>query len=37
MDVVNKIATAPTGSGGPFQGDVPAERVIVNSATVVSP
>jgi cyclophilin family peptidyl-prolyl cis-trans isomerase len=37
MDVVNKIATAPTGSGGPFQGDVPAERVIVKSATVVGP
>ena len=37
MDVVNKIATAPTGSGGPFPGDVPAERVIINSATVVTP
>jgi len=37
MDVVNKIATAPTGSGGPFPGDVPVERVIVNSATVVTP
>jgi cyclophilin family peptidyl-prolyl cis-trans isomerase len=37
MDVVNKIATTSTGSGGPFQGDVPGERVIINSATVVSP
>ncbi|HEX4523915.1 MAG TPA: peptidylprolyl isomerase [Casimicrobiaceae bacterium] len=37
MDVVNKIATAPTGSGGPFPTDVPAERVIINSATVVTP
>lgn len=37
MDVVNKIATAPTGSGGPFPGDVPVERVIINSATVVAP
>jgi cyclophilin family peptidyl-prolyl cis-trans isomerase len=37
MDVVNKIATAPTGSGGPFQTDVPVERVIINSATVVAP
>jgi peptidyl-prolyl cis-trans isomerase B (cyclophilin B) len=37
MDVVNKIATTPTGSGGPFPGDVPVERVIVNSATVVTP
>ena len=35
MDVVNKIATAPTGSGGPFGKDVPAERVIVKSATLV--
>jgi len=37
MDVVNKIATAPTGSGGPFPTDVPVERVIINSATVVTP
>jgi len=37
MDVVNKIATTATGSGGPFPGDVPAERVIINSATVVTP
>jgi peptidyl-prolyl cis-trans isomerase B (cyclophilin B) len=35
MDVVNKIATVPTGSGGPFPRDVPAERVIIKSATVV--
>jgi peptidyl-prolyl cis-trans isomerase A (cyclophilin A)/peptidyl-prolyl cis-trans isomerase B (cyclophilin B) len=37
MDVVNKIATTATGSGGPFPGDVPAERVVINSATVVTP
>jgi len=35
MDVVNKIAAVPTGSGGPFARDVPVERVIVKSATVV--
>jgi peptidyl-prolyl cis-trans isomerase A (cyclophilin A)/peptidyl-prolyl cis-trans isomerase B (cyclophilin B) len=35
MDVVNKIAAVPTGSGGPFARDVPVERVIINSATVV--
>jgi peptidyl-prolyl cis-trans isomerase B (cyclophilin B) len=35
MDVVNKIAAAPTGSGGPFPRDVPVERVIINNATVV--
>jgi peptidyl-prolyl cis-trans isomerase A (cyclophilin A)/peptidyl-prolyl cis-trans isomerase B (cyclophilin B) len=36
MDVVNKIAASPTGSGGPFPTDVPVERVIVRSATVVA-
>ena len=35
MDVVNKIAAAPTGRGGPFPTDVPAERVIIKQATVV--
>ena len=35
MDVVNKIAATPTGSGGPFASDVPVERVIIKSATVV--
>ena len=35
MDVVNKIAATPTGSGGPFPRDVPVERVIIKSATVV--
>jgi peptidyl-prolyl cis-trans isomerase A (cyclophilin A)/peptidyl-prolyl cis-trans isomerase B (cyclophilin B) len=36
MDVVNKIAAAPTGSGGPFGKDVPVERVIIKTATVVA-
>jgi peptidyl-prolyl cis-trans isomerase B (cyclophilin B) len=35
MDVVNKIAAAPTGAGGPFPKDVPKEPVIVKTATVV--
>ncbi|MEO8566119.1 MAG: peptidylprolyl isomerase [Betaproteobacteria bacterium] len=35
MDVVNKIATTPTGGGGPFARDVPVERVIIKSATIV--
>jgi peptidyl-prolyl cis-trans isomerase B (cyclophilin B) len=35
MDVVKKIATTPTGSGGPFPRDVPVERVIIKSATVL--
>jgi peptidyl-prolyl cis-trans isomerase A (cyclophilin A)/peptidyl-prolyl cis-trans isomerase B (cyclophilin B) len=29
MDVVNKIAALPTGSGGPFSGDVPKNSVII--------
>jgi len=35
MDVVNKIAKAPTGAGGPFPTDVPVEKVIINKAVVV--
>jgi peptidyl-prolyl cis-trans isomerase A (cyclophilin A)/peptidyl-prolyl cis-trans isomerase B (cyclophilin B) len=35
MDVVNKIAKAPTGSGGPFPKDVPATRVLIKSAKVL--
>jgi peptidyl-prolyl cis-trans isomerase A (cyclophilin A)/peptidyl-prolyl cis-trans isomerase B (cyclophilin B) len=37
MNVVNKIAAAPTGPGGPFPKDVPAERVFIKTATVVAP
>ena len=35
MDVVDKIAKAPTGAGGPFPKDVPVEQVIINKAFVV--
>jgi len=35
MDVVNRIAAAPTGAGGPFPKDVPQEPVILKTATVV--
>jgi peptidyl-prolyl cis-trans isomerase A (cyclophilin A)/peptidyl-prolyl cis-trans isomerase B (cyclophilin B) len=35
MDIVNKIAKTPTGAGGPFPTDVPVERVLIKSATVV--
>ena len=35
MDVVDKIAKAPTGGGGPFPKDVPAEKVIINTAVVI--
>ncbi|MCC7113876.1 MAG: peptidylprolyl isomerase [Burkholderiales bacterium] len=37
MDVVGRIAKAPTGSGGPFPKDVPVERVVVKSAKVLAP
>ena len=29
FDIVNKIASIPTGSGGPFSGDVPKSTVII--------
>jgi peptidyl-prolyl cis-trans isomerase A (cyclophilin A)/peptidyl-prolyl cis-trans isomerase B (cyclophilin B) len=35
MDVVDRIAKAPTGTGGPFPKDVPATPVIINKAVVV--
>jgi peptidyl-prolyl cis-trans isomerase A (cyclophilin A) len=35
MDVVNKIKAMPTGSAGPFPGDVPKTPVVVTSATLV--
>jgi peptidyl-prolyl cis-trans isomerase A (cyclophilin A)/peptidyl-prolyl cis-trans isomerase B (cyclophilin B) len=36
MDVVQKIAKTPTSAGGPFPKDVPTERVLIKSATVVA-
>ena len=36
MDVVNKIAAAPTAAGGPFPKDVPVDRVLIKSATLVT-
>ena len=35
MDVVDKIAKAPTGAGGPFPKDVPKEPVIIKQAVIV--
>ena len=35
MDVVDKIAKAPTGAGGPFPKDVPVEKVVINKASVI--
>ena len=35
MDVVDKIAKAPTGAGGPFPKDVPQQKVMITKAFVV--
>jgi len=35
MDVVDKIRNVPTGSGGPFGGDVPTKTIVIQRATVV--
>jgi peptidyl-prolyl cis-trans isomerase A (cyclophilin A)/peptidyl-prolyl cis-trans isomerase B (cyclophilin B) len=36
MDVVTKIAGAPTSAGGQFPKDVPVERILIKSATLVT-
>jgi peptidyl-prolyl cis-trans isomerase B (cyclophilin B) len=36
MDVVMRIARTPTGPGGPFPRDVPQQRVVIESVTVIS-
>jgi len=33
MDVVNKIATTPTGSGGAFSADVPKTKIVIEEIT----
>jgi len=35
MDVVDKMATVPTGRGGPMPTDVPQTPIVILSATVV--
>jgi len=35
MDVVTRIAKAPTGSGGPFPRDVPRDMVVIESMSIV--
>ena len=35
MEVIQKIKTTPTGSGGPFPSDVPKTPILINSATLV--
>lgn len=36
MDVVNRIAALPTGSGGPFATDVPANPVVIEKMTLLA-
>ena len=36
MDVVDRISKLPTGKGGPFPGDVPAEMVIIRHITEIT-
>lgn len=36
MDVVEKMATIPTGSGGPFRTDVPQTPIVIKKAGVVT-
>lgn len=35
METIQKIKDVPTGSGGPFPGDVPKTPILINSATLV--
>ena len=37
MDVVDTIATAKTGPGGPFAKDAPQEQVVINKITLIDP
>lgn len=36
MEIVNKIATTPTGAGGPFPSDVPKETIIIEEIKLIS-
>ena len=35
MDIIQKVKSTPTGSGGPFPSDVPKTAILINSATLV--
>lgn len=37
MDVVDKMATIPTGKGGPMPTDVPQTPIVIEKASVISP
>lgn len=36
MDIVNQIASTPTGPGGPFRSDVPQKMILIENIEVVS-
>jgi peptidyl-prolyl cis-trans isomerase A (cyclophilin A)/peptidyl-prolyl cis-trans isomerase B (cyclophilin B) len=36
MEVANKIAGTPTGSGGPFPSDVPEKTVVIDEIKLVT-
>ncbi len=35
MDIVNQIASTPTGAGGPFQSDVPHKKILIENVELV--
>jgi peptidyl-prolyl cis-trans isomerase A (cyclophilin A) len=35
MDIIQKVKSTPTGSGGPFPSDVPRTPILINSVTLV--
>lgn len=35
MDVINKIASTPTGAGGPFPGDVPKNSIVIEDVVLL--
>ena len=37
LDIVHQIAKTPTGSGGPFPGDVPRTMIIIEDISVLKP
>jgi cyclophilin family peptidyl-prolyl cis-trans isomerase len=37
LDVVDKMATIPTGRGGPMSSDVPQKAIVIEKASIVTP
>ena len=36
MNIVGRIARAPTGAGGPFSKDVPKDMIVLEKAMIIS-